>query len=71
MVAVISFVCSVGNIPLGGGVGTADRPRLGGGIAFILADLIVIRSGTSIAKYYGLEDAASCSYFYVAMAPQA
>lgn len=53
LVAVLSFVCSVGNIPLAavlwnGGI------SFGGVIAFILADLIVIPVLNIYRKYYGL-----------------
>jgi len=52
LVAALSFVCSVGNIPLaavlwGGGI------SFGGVIAFIYADLIVIPIALIYRKYYG------------------
>jgi uncharacterized protein len=52
VVAVLSFVCSVGNVPLaavlwGGGISFA------GVIAFIYADLIIIPIVIAYAKYYG------------------
>src|SRR5215213_2511849 len=52
MIAVLSFVCSVGNAPLAavlwsGGIGFA------GVIAFIFADLIVLPIIVAYAKYYG------------------
>src|SRR5205807_1526740 len=52
LVAVISFVCSVGNIPLAavlwnGGI------SFGGVIAFIFADLIIIPILNIYRKYYG------------------
>ena len=55
LVAVISFVCSVGNVPLAavlwnGGI------SFGGVIAFIFADLIVIPILNIYRKYYGAED---------------
>src|SRR6202048_1048600 len=68
LVAVISFVCSVGNIPLAavlwnGGI------SFGGVIAFIFADLIVIPILNIYRKYYGLKMAAFLLVtFYVAMA---
>src|ERR1700680_3289532 len=68
LVAVISFVCSVGNIPLAavlwnGGI------SFGGVIAFILADLIVLPILNIYRKYYGLKMAAFLLVtFYVAMA---
>jgi uncharacterized membrane protein YraQ (UPF0718 family) len=67
-VAVISFVCSVGNIPLAavlwnGGI------SFGGVIAFIFADLIVIPILNIYRKYYGLKMASFLFVtFYVAMA---
>jgi hypothetical protein len=53
LIAVLSFVCSVGNIPLAavlwsGGISFA------GVIAFIFADLIVIPIVLAYRKYYGL-----------------
>jgi uncharacterized protein len=68
LVAVISFVCSVGNIPLAavlwnGGI------SFGGVIAFIFADLIVIPILDIYRKYYGLKMAGFLFVtFYVAMA---
>ncbi len=52
LIAVLSFVCSVGNIPLAavlwsGGIGFA------GVIAFIFADLIVLPIVAIYRKYYG------------------
>src|SRR3989440_10407905 len=68
LVAVISFVCSVGNIPLAavlwnGGI------SFGGVIAFIFADLIVIPILDIYRKYYGLKMAAFLFVtFYISMA---
>src|SRR5947209_8185930 len=68
LVAVISFVCSVGNILLAavlwnGGI------SFGGVIAFIFADLIVIPILDIYRKYYGLKMAGFLFVtFYVAMA---
>jgi hypothetical protein len=68
LVAVISFVCSVGNIPLAavlwnGGI------SFGGVVAFIFADLIVIPVLNIYRKYYGPKMAAFLSVtFYIAMA---
>lgn len=68
LVAVLSFVCSVGNIPLAavlwnGGI------SFGGVIAFILADLIVIPVLNIYRKYYGLKMAGFLfATFYAAMA---
>src|SRR6201987_3958877 len=68
LVAVISFVCSVGNIPLAavlwnGGI------SFGGVIAFIFADLIVLPILNIYRKYYGLKMAVFLFVtFYIAMA---
>jgi len=68
LVAVISFVCSVGNIPLAavlwnGGI------SFGGVIAFIFADLIVLPILNIYRKDYGLKMAAFLfATFYAAMA---
>jgi uncharacterized membrane protein YraQ (UPF0718 family) len=68
IVAVVSFVCSVGNIPLAavlwnGGI------SFGGVIAFIYADLIVLPMIDIYRKYYGWKVAGLIvAVFYVAMA---
>ena len=68
LVAVISFVCSVGNIPLAavlwnGGI------SFGGVIAFIFADLIVLPILNIYRRYYGLKMAGFLFVtFYIAMA---
>src|SRR5438128_2523220 len=68
IVAVVSFVCSVGNIPLAavlwnGGI------SFGGVIAFIYADLIVLPIIDIYRKYYGWRTAGIIvGVFYVAMA---
>jgi uncharacterized membrane protein YraQ (UPF0718 family) len=68
LVAIISFVCSVGNIPLAavlwnGGI------SFGGVIAFIFADLIVLPILDIYRKYYGWRMAAFLMVtFYAAMA---
>lgn len=68
LVAVIAFVCSVGNIPLAavlwnGGI------SFGGVIAFIFADLIVLPVLNIYRKYYALKMAAFLfATFYAAMA---
>ena len=67
LVAVLSFVCSVGNIPLAavlwnGGI------SFGGVIAFIYADLIVLPIIDIYRKYYGWKVAGLIvGVFYVAM----
>jgi uncharacterized membrane protein YraQ (UPF0718 family)/YHS domain-containing protein len=60
IVAILSFVCSVGNVPLaavlwGGGISFA------GVIAFIYADLIIVPLLLVYRKYYGLKVAALIS----------
>jgi uncharacterized protein len=68
LVAIISFVCSVGNIPLAavlwnGGI------SFGGVVAFIFADLIVLPVLNIYRKYYGLRIAGFLlATFYAAMA---
>jgi uncharacterized membrane protein YraQ (UPF0718 family) len=67
LVAVISFVCSVGNIPLAavlwnGGI------SFGGVIAFIYADLIILPILNIYRKYYGLKMAGFLfATFYASM----
>jgi uncharacterized membrane protein YraQ (UPF0718 family) len=71
LVAVIAFVCSVGNIPLAavlwnGGI------SFGGVVAFIFADLIVLPILNIYRKYYGVRMAGFLFVtFYVAMAAAA
>jgi uncharacterized protein len=68
LVAVISFVCSVGNIPLAAVLSNGGI-SFGGVIAFIFADLIVIPVLNIYRKYYGLKMAGFLfATFYVAMA---
>src|SRR5438132_759648 len=68
IVSIVSFVCSVGNIPLAavlwnGGI------SFGGVIAFIFADLIVIPVLDIYRKYYGWKVAAFIlATFYLSMA---
>ena len=67
-IAVVSFVCSIGNIPLAavlwnGGI------SFGGVIAFIFADLIVLPILRIYKKYYGMKMATFLFVtFYIAMA---
>jgi hypothetical protein len=67
-VAVISFVCSIGNVPLAavlwnGGI------SFGGVVAFLFADLIVLPILDIYRKYYGARVAALLFVlFYAAMA---
>lgn len=68
IVAVVSFVCSVGNVPLAavlwnGGI------SFGGVVAFLFADLIVLPILDIYRKYYGLRVSAFLSViFYISMA---
>jgi uncharacterized membrane protein YraQ (UPF0718 family) len=67
LIAVISFVCSIGNVPLAavlwnGGI------SFGGVVAFIFADLIVLPILNIYRKYYGLKMAVFIGLtFYAAM----
>jgi uncharacterized membrane protein YraQ (UPF0718 family) len=71
LVAIVSFVCSVGNIPLAavlwnGGI------SFGGVLAFIFADLIILPILNIYRKYYGPRMMAFLLVtFYVAMASAA
>jgi uncharacterized protein len=60
LVAVLSFVCSVGNVPLAA-VLWAGGISFSGVIAFIYADLIVVPILLIYSKYYGLRAAAVIS----------
>jgi uncharacterized membrane protein YraQ (UPF0718 family) len=68
LISVISFVCSIGNVPLAavlwnGGI------SFGGVMAFIFADLIILPILNIYRKYYGLRMTAFLAVsFYVAMA---
>src|SRR6478672_1822471 len=67
IIAMISFVCSVGNIPLASLL-WSHGISFGGVISFIYADLIVIPILVIYAKYYGVRAAAWITgIFYVAM----
>jgi uncharacterized protein len=67
LVAVVSFVCSIGNVPLAavlwnGGI------SFGGVVAFIFADLIILPIINIYRKYYGWRTALLITgVFYVAM----
>jgi uncharacterized membrane protein YraQ (UPF0718 family) len=66
-VAMLSFVCSVGNIPLASLL-WAHGISFGGVISFIYADLIVIPIIIIYAKYYGVRAAAwITAIFYASM----
>jgi uncharacterized membrane protein YraQ (UPF0718 family) len=56
IIAMLSFVCSVGNIPLAG-ILWSGGISFGGVISFIYADLIVIPIILIYAKYYGWKPA--------------
>jgi len=68
LVAVLSFVCSVGNVPLAavlwnGGI------SFGGVIAFLFADLIILPIVDIYRKYYGIKIASLLFVlFYITMA---
>jgi uncharacterized membrane protein YraQ (UPF0718 family) len=68
IVAVVSFVCSIGNVPLAavlwnGGI------SFGGVVSFIFADLIILPILNIYRKYYGLRTAAYIAgTFYATMA---
>jgi uncharacterized membrane protein YraQ (UPF0718 family) len=71
LVAVLSFVCSVGNIPLAA-VLWSGGISFGGVIAFIYADLIVLPIIDIYRKYYGWKVAGLIVViFYLAMAAAA
>ncbi|GHE08459.1 permease [Streptomyces alanosinicus] len=67
LVAIASFVCSIGNVPLAvvlwkGGI------SFGGVVAFIFADLLILPILNIYRKYYGAKTAAFLlGTFYVAM----
>ncbi|MEU9450318.1 permease [Streptomyces sp. NPDC048277] len=67
VVALISFVCSIGNVPLAvvlwkGGI------SFGGVVAFIFADLLILPILSIYRKYYGLRTALYlAATFYAAM----
>ena len=68
LVAVLSFVCSVGNVPLAavlwnGGI------SFGGVISFLFADLLILPILNIYRKYYGLKVATLLAItFYIAIA---
>jgi hypothetical protein len=67
IVAMLSFVCSIGNVPLAvvlwsGGI------SFGGVISFIFADLLILPILNIYRKYYGLKmTAVITAVFYIAM----
>jgi uncharacterized protein len=67
-IAIIAFVCSVGNVPLAAVLWNSGI-SFGGVIAFIFADLITIPVLDIYRKYYGLKMAAFLlGAFYASMA---
>jgi len=54
LIAVLSFVCSIGNVPLAA-VLWSGGISFGGVIAFLFADLIVLPIVIAYRKYYGLK----------------
>jgi uncharacterized protein len=67
LVAIISFVCSVGNVPLAA-VLWSGGISFGGVIAFIFADLLILPILDIYRRYYGLRMAWFLLWtFYVAM----
>ncbi len=66
IIAIASFVCSVGNIPLASHL-WSNGISFGGVISFIYADLLVIPLVIVYAKYYGARAAAYITIiFYIA-----
>jgi len=71
LVAIVSFVCSIGNVPLAAVLWNGGS-SFGGVIAFIYADLIVIPLLDIYRKYYGLKmSAVLLATMYAAMAGSA
>ncbi len=67
VVAIASFVCSVGNVPLAGVLWNGGI-SFGGVVSFLFADLIILPIIVIYAKYYGRKMAALITgTFYVAM----
>ena len=68
LVAVVSFVCSVGNVPLAAALFNGGI-SFGGALAFIYGDLIVIPMLLVYRQYYGTRLAAILgAILYIAMA---
>lgn len=67
LIAVVSFVCSIGNVPLAAVLWNGGM-SFGGVISFIFADLIILPILRIYKKYYGLRMAAILfGIFYGAM----
>ena len=68
LIAVVTFVCSVGNVPLAAVLWNGGA-SFGGVVAFIFGDLIVLPILDIYRRYYGLKVAALLGLvFYLAMA---
>jgi uncharacterized membrane protein YraQ (UPF0718 family) len=68
LISVVTFVCSVGNVPLAAVLWNGGA-SFGGVIAFIFADLIILPILDIYRRYYGLKVAAVLfALFYAAMA---
>jgi uncharacterized membrane protein YraQ (UPF0718 family) len=68
LVAVVSFVCSIGNVPLAGVLWNGGI-SFGGVISFIFADLIIIPILLIYRRYYGTKVALRIfGIFYLTMA---
>jgi uncharacterized membrane protein YraQ (UPF0718 family) len=68
LVAIVSFVCSIGNVPLAA-VLWAGGISFGGVVSFLFADLIILPILDIYRKYYGLKIAIFLfATFYLAMA---
>ena len=68
LISVVTFVCSVGNLPLAAVLWNGGA-SFGGVIAFIFADLIILPILDIYRRYYGLKVAAVLfALFYAAMA---
>ncbi|HEY1415041.1 MAG TPA: permease [Caulobacteraceae bacterium] len=68
LVGVVTFVCSIGNVPLAAVLWNGGA-SFGGVVAFIFADLIVLPILDIYRRYYGLKVAAILfAVFYAAMA---
>ena len=67
VVSILSFVCSIGNVPLAGVLWNGGI-SFGGVIAFIYADLLIIPIVVIYRKYYGAKMALFiAATFYVTM----
>jgi uncharacterized membrane protein YraQ (UPF0718 family) len=68
LVAVVSFVCSVGNVPLAGVLWNGGM-SFGGVVSFVFADLIILPILLIYRRYYGTAMALRIfGIFYLAMA---